>query len=181
MQWLNRIVERVWLTLEELRANPGNWRVHPKAQQRAVTGLLKEVGIVAPLMAYRSARADGALVLIDGHMRLELGGSWPVDILDVTDTEADTILAFYDVTTGLAEVDVESLEQLLGIIDADDEALRELAGNVAADTGIGGDDDDEEEDKPVDKAEEKQDAAQGELCADCGRRIVVQEPERSEA
>jgi DNA modification methylase len=129
--WVNRIIESRVVTAEELRANPKNWRTHPAVQQMAIKGLLSEVGIVAPLMAYYSPRADGALTLIDGHLRLELGGAWPTTILDVTDDEADLILLAYDPITGMAEADKELLKDLLDTVDTDNEALQELMKLVA--------------------------------------------------
>jgi DNA modification methylase len=134
--WTNRIVETREVSADELRANPKNWRMHPVQQQMAIRGLLSEVGIVAPLMAYHSERAGGALTLIDGHLRLELGGSWPATILDVSDEEADLILLAYDPITSMAEADKGLLEGLLETVETDNEALRELMELVAKDAGI---------------------------------------------
>lgn len=35
----------------ELRANPRNWRTHPKAQRKALAGILKKVGMADALLA----------------------------------------------------------------------------------------------------------------------------------
>ncbi len=44
--WRNRIVGAGEEAPDQLLANPGNWRVHPKAQQDALAGALDEVGWV---------------------------------------------------------------------------------------------------------------------------------------
>lgn len=67
--------------------------------------MLDEVGIAAPLTAYYSEAANGALTLIDGHLRLSTGSAWPTDILDVSDAEARLLLAALDPLAALAEVD----------------------------------------------------------------------------
>jgi hypothetical protein len=77
-----------------LTAHPGNWREHPAAQAEALKGVLAEVGIAGALLAYRSERQGGALVVIDGHLRKDAAPQrWPVLILDVDDAEADYLLA----------------------------------------------------------------------------------------
>lgn len=105
--------------------NDGNPRTHPRAQKAALSGLLKEIGIVKELTAYRSARAGGQLVLIDGHARKEVAPDaiWPVAVLDVTDEEADKLLAALDPIAELAVTDREKMDALLAGVTAQDEAL----------------------------------------------------------
>jgi len=133
--WRNRIKETRIVTASELAQNASNFRRHPEPQAQAVRGLLSEVGIVAPLIAYASERAGGALTLIDGHLRQEAGGEWPVTILDVSDSEADLILALLDFTTSLAELDGAALAELLGRVEmtpVEDDGVRDLLAMLAA-------------------------------------------------
>lgn len=44
--WRNRIVGEGMEDADQLLANPRNWRIHPKAQQDALEGVLREVGWV---------------------------------------------------------------------------------------------------------------------------------------
>lgn len=134
-EWRNRIIETRTVTAAELRANSLNWRRHPDAQAKAIRGLLNEVGIVAPLVAYESQR-HGGLTLIDGHMRKDSGGTWPVTILDVTDEEADLILATFDPISALAETDAGILDALLREVNTGEDALQELLASMAEDAGI---------------------------------------------
>lgn len=141
--WRNRIIETRTVRVEDIQPHPSNWRRHPEAQESAIRGLLSQVGIVAPLVAYESEQYGG-LVLLDGHLRQETGGEWPVTILDVTDQEADIILATFDPITGLAEMDTGALAELLGRVDMEaieDDGLAGLLEELATASGAGVDDD----------------------------------------
>jgi hypothetical protein len=99
----------------ELAENPRNWREHPDAQRAALTGILQEVGIAGALLAYHSERNHGRLTLIDGHLRKEDYAhlEWPVVVLDVTDAEADALLASHDPLGAMARKDQSKLDDLL--------------------------------------------------------------------
>ena len=93
----NRIKALEYVNSADLVAHPGNWRDHPAAQAEALKGVLAEVGIAGALLAYRSDRQGGALVVIDGHLRKDAAPQqWPVLVLDVDDAEADYLLATHD-------------------------------------------------------------------------------------
>jgi DNA modification methylase len=184
-EWRNRIIETRTVTAAELRANPLNWRRHPDAQAKAIRGLLSEVGIVAPLVAYESQR-HGGLTLIDGHMRKDSGGTWPVTILDVTDEEADLILATFDPISALAETDAGILDALLREVNTGEEALQELLAGMAEDAGLYADGKQDVDAEPqIDRAAELQakwQTATGQLwqlgehrliCGDCTDAAVV--------
>lgn len=98
-------------------------------------GIVKQVGIIQPLIAYYSAREGGALTLIDGHLRRGLGHSWPVIITDLTDEEADLMLATLHPLGDMAEVDDKTLAHLLESIDLtplEDEAFKPLMAHLLA-------------------------------------------------
>lgn len=111
MRVRDRVKELRRVRASELRPNPKNWRLHPTAQHDALRGILAEVGYVDALLA-REAE-DGSLELIDGHLRAETTPETevPVLILDVTEAEADKILATFDVLPGMAECDLEKFNQ----------------------------------------------------------------------
>lgn len=111
MTWKNRILELRQVPAEELKANPRNFRKHPEKQTRALRGILKEVGIAGALLAYQ--HPERGLELIDGHLRQEQGGVWPVLVLDVNEEEAAVILATHDPLTAMAEQDNAVLESIL--------------------------------------------------------------------
>jgi len=110
----DRIVEFRRVPAGELAENPRNFRRHPQAQTDALAGILREIGVAGALLAYRSERAGGRLTLLDGHLRLKAGvEAWPTLILDLSDAEADKLLATFDAAGDMAELDEEALALLL--------------------------------------------------------------------
>lgn len=101
----NRIVEVRTMDASELKANDGNFKVHPDSQKQAFNGVISEIGKAGALVAYYSARNDGQLTLIDGHMRQDSGGEWTVLITDLDDQEADKLLQVYDPISAFADID----------------------------------------------------------------------------
>jgi len=136
MKLRDRIVELKRVNTAELQDNAGNWREHPQAQRDALRGVLAEIGMADALLAYHSERNDGALTLVDGHLRKEdHPGTWPVLILDIDDSEADLMLATLNPLAGMAEMAGQELKALLdelpGSLDDGLQAmLDELAGEA---------------------------------------------------
>ncbi len=54
--WRNRIVGTGEEAPDQLLANPGNWRIHPRNQQNALAGALDTVGWVQQVMVNRRTR-----------------------------------------------------------------------------------------------------------------------------
>jgi hypothetical protein len=103
----DRIKELRRVKAKELRANPKNWRRHPKIQVDALQALLSEIGYADALIARELP--DGKLLLIDGHLRADItpDNEVPVLVLDVTEEEADKLLATLDPLSAMAETDAE--------------------------------------------------------------------------
>ena len=129
MNWRDRVVEMRRVPAFELNANPKNWREHPPEQQRAMQGVLEEVGIAGALLARETP--DG-LELIDGHLRTEMddGTEWPVLVLDVDENEADVLLASVDPIGALAKTNTDQLASLLGQIETENADLDSLLGEL---------------------------------------------------
>jgi hypothetical protein len=134
----NRVKSLRMVPASDLRPNPKNWRTHPKAQQDALRGVLAEVGLADACLARELP--DGSLMLIDGHLRAEtLGdGDVPVLVLDVTEAEADKILATLDPLAAMAESDAAKLDELLRNVDTGSEALQRMLAATASDAGLYG-------------------------------------------
>jgi hypothetical protein len=131
MQIRNRIKELRFVRAADLLVNPRNWRRHPKAQSDALRALLSKIGYAGAVLARELP--DGQLMLIDGHLRVATtpDALIPVLVLDVTEQEADEILATFDPLGAMAEADSERLEALLETMHPDDEALLELLRRTA--------------------------------------------------
>lgn len=136
MQIRNRIMEQRLVHPDEVAFNPRNWRVHPQHQRDALRGVLAEVGIVAPVIAYHSERAGGRLMLVDGHERMTVGVPFPCVILDVDDAEADKLLATFDPITSLATANAKALEELVGSFELDSQAIAEMLESLIKDAEV---------------------------------------------
>jgi hypothetical protein len=119
----NRIKEFRTVTPDEVAPNPKNWRTHPQGQRDALRGVLADVGIAAPVIAYETP--DG-LMLIDGHERMTVGVPFPCAILDVTEAEANTLLATFDPLGAMAETDSTALDALLREVSTDSPAVIQM-------------------------------------------------------
>lgn len=128
----DRVSKLIRIRPRDLKDNAGNWRKHPEFQRRALKGMLQEVGIAGALLAYSSQRNDGALTLIDGHLRKDLSLDVPVPVLvlDVTDDEADKLLATIDPIAELATAAQEDLRALLGRIQPVNADVKELLEKI---------------------------------------------------
>jgi hypothetical protein len=131
----NRIKEYREVSPDEVAPNPRNWRLHPDAQREALRGVLADVGIAAPVIAYHS-EAHGGLMLIDGHERMTVGVPFPAVILDVSDAEAATLLAIFDPLAAMAGTDAAQLEALLHEVSTDSPALAAMLDALAQEAGI---------------------------------------------
>ena len=122
----NRITELRHVRAGDLKANPKNWRKHPKAQRQALQAILDDVGYADALIARDTP--DG-LMLLDGHLRADLtpDATVPVLVTDLDDAEADTVLATLDPLAAMAEPDTEKLRSLVdGLAAKADEAMADL-------------------------------------------------------
>ncbi len=127
----NRIIGLENVRAENLRASPKNWRTHPEKQKAALEGMLQEVGFAVPVVARRCE--DGSLQLIDGHLRVETaepGDLIPVVVLDVTESEADKLLATIDPLAALAGKDEPKLVQLLHEVSVESGAVMDMLNNL---------------------------------------------------
>jgi hypothetical protein len=136
----DRIREFRRVPARELLDHDGNPRRHPQAQRDALRGVLEQVGIAAALIAYHSERQGGKLTLIDGHLRKQdFDLDWPTLALDVTDEEADLLLATHDPLAALAEYDRPKLDALLAGVRARSPALLGMLKDLAKKAGAGAD------------------------------------------
>jgi hypothetical protein len=85
--------------------------------------VLAEIGMAGACLARELP--DGSLMLIDGHLRAETLGTSevPVLVLDVTEAEADKLLATLDPLAGMAGQDSEQLAALLRQLKDSGDAL----------------------------------------------------------
>lgn len=132
----DRIKELRRVPASALLPNPRNWRDHNDHQRHALRALLGEIGVVAACLARELP--DGSLMLIDGHMRKEevADGVLPVLVLDVTEAEADKIMATLDPLAAMAESNAAQLDLLLRNVETSNEWLQKMIAATAASAGL---------------------------------------------
>jgi hypothetical protein len=139
----DRVKELRRVRAGDLIPNERNWRTHPDRQKDALRGVLAEVGYADALIAYETPMG---LKLIDGHLRAETtpDAEVPVLVLDVTDAEANKLLALLDPLAGLAEADTDALAALLDDVETDNASLQAVFDGLADANGLGPDEPEEE-------------------------------------
>ncbi|HKI31000.1 MAG TPA: hypothetical protein VKA46_03985 [Gemmataceae bacterium] len=108
----NRIKAHRRVRAGDLVPHEFNYRLHPETQRAALEALYRQVGFARSLLAYELP--DGRLKLIDGHLRRDIDPDMEVEVevLDVNDDEARTLLLTIDPLAKLAEQQ-EQLRQRL--------------------------------------------------------------------
>jgi len=122
----NRITRHVTVRAGDLVPHELNARIHGPAQRAALTALYEEVGFARSLLAYELA--DGRLKLIDGHLRASMDPEQllEVEVLDVNDAEARTLLLAIDPLAQLAEYEATTLSELRALVEPDSASVRQL-------------------------------------------------------
>lgn len=138
MKVRDRVKELRRVRAGDLVAHPGNWRTHPKHQQRALRGVLAEVGYADALVARELP--DGSLQLIDGHLRAETtpDALVPVLVVDLDAAEAGKVLLTHDPLSAMAGVDSEKLSTLLAGVEFESQLIGEMLGRLAEKAGAAG-------------------------------------------
>jgi len=131
----DRIKDLRRVKASDLTPNPRNWRKHPPAQQRAMAAALGEIGFADAVLA---REVDGGLELIDGHLRTETvpDAELPVLVLDVTEAEADKLLATLDPLAAMATTDAAKLGDLISHLTVSSKDLQQVVDQTAAGAGI---------------------------------------------
>ena len=130
MPWRNRIIGHGMESPDQLLANPRNFRIHPKAQQDALAGVLSEVGWVQDIIVNQRTQH-----VIDGHARVALAISRneptvPVVYVDLDEREEAIVLATLDPLSAMAGRDGGILADLVAGLEVGDSALAEMLAGL---------------------------------------------------
>ena len=125
MKVKDRIKEFKRIKPSSLYPHPKNWRTHDDQQKDAIRGVFAEVGIAGVLVV---REFEDGYQLIDGHLRAETlpDQDVPCVVLDVSEEEADILLATYDPISAMAKTDNEQLAGLISNIDATNDVLADM-------------------------------------------------------
>lgn len=135
--WQNRIIGTGEESPEQLLANPRNFRMHPAAQQEAMSATLDTIGWIQDIIVNRRTG-----YVIDGHLRVSLAMrtgqlSVPVKYVDLSPEEEALALATYDPISAMAVTDAVILGELLQELPATTSgALQSVIANLAEQSGI---------------------------------------------
>lgn len=125
----DRVREIRTVRVGDVRPHPKNWRVHPESQRAALTASLQEVGSARVPLVYEH---EGNLTWIDGHLWGDLlpDQEMRVAILDVTDKEAEYLLATLDPIAALANRNENLLREVLSGISTKKAAMKDLLASL---------------------------------------------------
>lgn len=134
MKIRDRIIGLERIKAADLAPHPKNWRTHPREQRDALKGILAEVGIADALLVRK--RGDGYQIL-DGHCRAEEtpDTEWPCLVVDLTDAEAEKLLATHDPLAAMAEADADALRGLLAGVETENEAVARMLQAIGDEAG----------------------------------------------
>lgn len=122
------------IPVSKLTPHPKNHRQHPEHQKRALSGLLDEIGWTTGLIVRETE--DGYQIL-DGHLRQQMTtGKVPCLVVDLSDQEADLLLASHDAVTGMAIVDQSKLDDLLSTLSAKNPDVQNMLADLASSTQL---------------------------------------------
>ncbi len=153
--WKNRIVGYGEEQPEQLLANPRNFRIHPKPQQDALLGVMREVGVVDDVIVNQRTG-----FVVDGHLRVALAisehqPSIPVKYVDLSEAEEALILATFDPISALAAADKSQLDALLREVQSGEAGVQAMLADLAKQSGLDYGAEPKEAPEPqIDRAEE---------------------------
>lgn len=134
--WNNRIVGHGEEEIDNILFNPSNWRVHPQYQQRALEGVLNEVGLVQTVIINKTTGN-----LVDGHLRCQLAErngekTIPVTYVELSEEEESLILATFDPIGASAATDKEQLKNLIDSLSSQNAEIKSFLDNLSYEEGL---------------------------------------------
>lgn len=131
----NRIIGYERIRLGDIDEHPLNYKVHTEAQGETLDGVVADVGWIGVPLVYRSAKRDGRLTYVDGHLRARRFPDLVADvaILDLSDAEADLALLTYDPIAAMAGIERDRVLSLLENVEAQNAATQVLLAKLASD------------------------------------------------
>ena len=133
---VNRIIGHGEEQVDQLLANPLNFRLHPDNQQQALAGAIDDIGFIRSVTVnQRTGR------VVDGHLRVTLAArsgveSLPVEYVDLSEAEEAQALLSLDPIAAMAASDRAKLDELMRAVQSDDERVQAMMGEFAEREGI---------------------------------------------
>lgn len=145
--WRNKIVRTEEVEIEQVLANPNQWKVHSQYAQQALEGSLDDLGILKPLIINLRTSPlwppgdKDVHTLLDGHRRCVVAmrrgqTTWPANYVDLTPAEENEALLIIDEITGLRTPDTTLLASLMRDVSTPNAALMQMLDAMAQEHGI---------------------------------------------
>ena len=133
---VNRIIGHGEEQVDQLLANPLNFRLHPDNQQQALAGAIDDIGFIRSVTVnQRTGR------VVDGHLRVTLAArsgveSLPVEYVDLSEAEEAQALLSLDPIAAMAASDKAKLDELMRAVQSDDERVQAMISEIAEKEGM---------------------------------------------
>ena len=133
---VNRIIGHGEEEVDQLLANPLNFRLHPDNQQQALAGAIDDIGFIRSVTVnQRTGR------VVDGHLRVTLAArsgveSLPVEYVDLSEAEEAQALLSLDPIAAMAASDKAKLDELMRAVQSDDERVQAMISEIAEHEGM---------------------------------------------
>ncbi len=133
---VNRIIGHGEEQVDQLLANPLNFRLHPDNQQQALAGAIDDIGFIRSVTVnQRTGR------VVDGHLRVTLAArsgveSLPVEYVDLDEAEEAQALLSLDPIAAMAATDRQKMNELMELIKTDDERVQKMVTDLAEDRKV---------------------------------------------
>jgi hypothetical protein len=136
--WRSRITGYGEESPDQLLANPFNFRVHSREQEKALGGVLETVGVVQNVIV--NTTTDHVL---DGHLRISLAISAgqpkvPITYVELSEEEEKLVLATLDPISAMAGRDDEIFKELTGDMGDVFKDLVAATGQAVPESSAGG-------------------------------------------
>ena len=128
---VNRIIGHGEEAVDQLLANPLNFRLHPDNQQQALAGAIDDIGFIRSVTVnQRTGR------VVDGHLRVTLAArsgvdTLPVEYVDLDEAEEAQALLSLDPIAAMAASDKAKLDELMRAVQSDDERVQAMISELA--------------------------------------------------
>lgn len=133
---VNRIIGHGDEQVDQLLANPLNFRLHPDNQQQALAGAIDDIGFIRSVTVnQRTGR------VVDGHLRVTLAArsgveTLPVEYVDLDEAEEAQALLSLDPIAAMAGTDRDKLDELLANVQSEDERVQAMLDEIRRENGL---------------------------------------------
>ena len=133
---VNRIIGHGEEAVDQLLANPLNFRLHPDNQQQALAGAIDDIGFIRSVTVnQRTGR------VVDGHLRVTLAArsgveTLPAEYVDLDEAEEAQALLSLDPIAAMAASDKAKLDELMRAVQSDDERVQAMISEIAEHNGM---------------------------------------------